>query len=101
VAPPPKTWDRNYTDDALEVKNTGGRVVLQVRVLSDRIQLQGEWWSKDGFGVRFVKIPDPVTGAMGGGITKLSIAINPDEPHIDPIFEYPSDSHFGQLRKAR
>jgi hypothetical protein len=35
VAPAPGTWDRNYTDDALEVIDPQGNVVLQVRVLPD------------------------------------------------------------------
>jgi hypothetical protein len=43
VAPPPQTCDRNYTKDRLEVIDPRG-VVLQVRVLSDNAQLQGEWW---------------------------------------------------------
>jgi hypothetical protein len=44
VAPPPRTWDRNYTDDALEVRDGRGLVVLQVRALIDCIQIQGLWW---------------------------------------------------------
>ena len=44
VAPPPQTWDRNYSDDALEVRDGSGRIVLQVRSLLDRIQIQGMWW---------------------------------------------------------
>ncbi|MEJ0092842.1 MAG: hypothetical protein WDN46_05280 [Methylocella sp.] len=43
VTPPPGTLDRNYTDDALEIRGAGGKIVLQLRVLQDRIQLQGEW----------------------------------------------------------
>jgi hypothetical protein len=100
VAPPPKTWDRNYTSDALEVKNVGGRVVLQVRVLPDRIQLLGEWWGSAGQGVRFAKFKEPTTGQTGGMFVPLRRNANPDEPHIDPIFKYPSDSHFGELKVA-
>jgi hypothetical protein len=44
VAPPPKTWDRNYNKNALEVKDETGNIVLQVVALPDRIRLQGEWW---------------------------------------------------------
>jgi hypothetical protein len=44
VAPPPKTWDRNYNKNTLEVKDETGNIVLQVRALPDRIQIQGEWW---------------------------------------------------------
>jgi hypothetical protein len=43
VVPPPGTFDRNYSSDALEVRDPLGRVVLQVVVLSDRIQIQGAW----------------------------------------------------------
>jgi hypothetical protein len=38
---PTRAWDRNYSGDALEVKDSRGYVVLQVRVLADRIQIQG------------------------------------------------------------
>jgi len=44
VAPPPKTWDRNYTDNALEVVNAEGYVVLQIKLLENIVQLQGSWW---------------------------------------------------------
>jgi hypothetical protein len=37
VAPPPKTWDRNYTDNALEVVNAEGYVVLQIKLLDFQI----------------------------------------------------------------
>lgn len=43
VSPPPNTWDRNYTDDTLEVKDDRSRIVLQVRALPDHIQIQDEW----------------------------------------------------------
>ena len=52
VNPPPGTWDRNYTDNALEVKDAKGDVVLQIRVLSDVIQLQGVWWVNFGINGR-------------------------------------------------
>src|SRR5262249_43353624 len=41
----PGAWDRNYSDDALEVKDDRGVIVLQVKVLPDRIQIQGGWWA--------------------------------------------------------
>ena len=46
---PGRSWDRNYSDDALEVKDARGLVVLQVRALADRIQIQGGWWVDMGF----------------------------------------------------
>jgi len=97
VAVPPKTFDRNYTDDALEIKNAQGRIVLQVKVLPDAIQLQGEWWGTAGQGVRLVANPDR---QQGGALMKvLSREQNPDNPRIEPMFEYPSDSHLGELKK--
>src|SRR2546428_13242392 len=34
VAPPPQTWDRNYSDDALEVRDARGQIILQVKALA-------------------------------------------------------------------
>jgi hypothetical protein len=36
-------WDKNYTDDSLEVKDGHGRVVLQVKLLPNIVQIQEEW----------------------------------------------------------
>ena len=57
VAPPPKTWDRNYDNDRLEVKNAKGQIVLQVRAFPDRIQILGEWWGQNGMGARIIRPP--------------------------------------------
>src|SRR5262249_2126474 len=69
VAPPPMTWDRNYSKDALEVRDPSGAIVLQIKVLPDRIQLQGEWKQKNGSAIRFVKM-------HGGGGGRLVISPN-------------------------
>jgi hypothetical protein len=78
----PSSWDRNYTDDALEVIGPDGRVMLQIRVLPDRIQIQGEWWDEGGSGIRI--------GTKGKDrsafITRLSREQNPDQPMIEPMF---------------
>jgi hypothetical protein len=96
VAPPPKTFDRNYTDDSLEVKNAKGKIVLQVKALVDRIQLQGEWWSDPVHGVRLIKSTDP---KMPGAFMMIFGEKNrPGPPDIEPIFLYPSDLHFGELK---
>lgn len=97
VARSPTTWDRNYTTDALEVKNAQGRVVLQIRVLPDRIRLQGEWWGRDGKGVRMLKAP------TSSGIRGMFIKLGRDtfgeqrHPEIAPMFRYPSALHLGEL----
>jgi hypothetical protein len=97
AAHPPQSWDRNYTDDTLEVKDAWDHIVLQVRALPDRIQLQGEWWEK-GEGFRLVKTVDPCSGKTGGLFVPLTKDNDHDEARIEPLFEYPSELHFGQLK---
>ena len=61
VAPPPRTWDRNYSKDALEVRDGKGAVILQVRAFSDQIQIQGIWRTSIGVNknVRLMIWKDP------------------------------------------
>ncbi len=93
-APPPAAWDRNYSNDAIEVKDARGKVVLQVRSLSDRIQIQAEWWGKNAQGVRLVSL-----GAQQGSLMVLldssdaQTNVNP----IKPLFLYPSETNLGKL----
>jgi hypothetical protein len=91
----PATWDRNYNDTALEVKDPTGHIVLQVKLLDDRIQLQGEWWTK-GKGIRVL-----AKSAGGGALMSAmgDVADRDRHPQIVPIFEYPSKLHLGELRK--
>lgn len=49
---PGRSWDRNYSDDALEVRDSRGLVVLQVRTYPDRIQIQGARWVDMGLNGR-------------------------------------------------
>jgi len=49
------SWEHNYSDDALEVKDERGRIVLQISILEDRVQIQGEWWHENGKGVRMMR----------------------------------------------
>jgi hypothetical protein len=98
VAPPPGTWDRNYSDDALEVKNPEGRIILQVRVLPDRIQLQGVWWTtfkNKSAELTLVQSPDP----KHEGALVMVRPIDGSQPivPIKPMFRYPSDLHLGEL----
>jgi len=96
VGRPPQTWERNYSRDALEVKDAFGDVVFQIRVVGDRAQIQGKWYDPTGqHGVIFVKSPDP---RRPGG---LMVFIVPGKPHDDvkivPMFRYPSALHMGEL----
>jgi energy-coupling factor transporter transmembrane protein EcfT len=99
VAPPPDTWDRNYSDDSLEVKDPSGAVVLQVRAFPDRVQMQGMWFVDLGPPngvIRFFILGAP----QSGGQIKLVPLANKDPlPVIPPMFVYPSDLHLGELRQ--
>jgi hypothetical protein len=95
VAPPPRTWDRNYSKDALEVKDETGRIVLQMKLLLDRVQLQGEWWKDEINGFGLFKANN-----NGGYITIFGPRFKRENaPMIEPLFVYPSDTHLGELRK--
>jgi hypothetical protein len=70
-------WDKNYTDDSLEVKDGRGRVVLQVRLLPDRVELQAEY-------------PDGDSGL-------LEVGFYNKEDGITPVFKYPSNEHWQEI----
>src|SRR5208282_3918828 len=89
-----QSWDFNYTSDTLEVKNGAGRIVLQIRVLPDRVQLQGESWDANGHGWRMVKEPKP---RGGGYLVPLTRDHDHDELRIVPIFKYPGERHMGEM----
>ncbi len=89
--------DKNYSDDSLEVLDTGGHVVFQMKLLADRVQLQGEWRDTLGNGVRLIDKPE---GKPGSGII---IWHNLDGEmktiaFIEAIFKYPSVNHWRELR---
>jgi len=103
VSPPPVTFDRNYTKDMLEVIDGKGNVVLQVRVLKDRIQLNGVFYDSHGNGI--VIFP-PEESDRGTKFPKDEhvgvIQLLPQNraytgKSIKPIFKYPSDLHLGEL----
>jgi hypothetical protein len=88
---PPYCLDKNYTQDVLEVKDSGGHVALQVRLLPDRVQVQGEWWDNQHQGVRVVALKGQA----------MWIPLGPLNQHLDeliiPIFKYPSKSHWREF----
>ncbi len=83
-------WEKNYTDNALEVKDAQGRVVFQLR-LRDIAEIQAEWWDKDGKGFRVVQVKDrpdsPDSGPKGFVIVLMTPVYHPDDPAIEPIFK--------------
>jgi hypothetical protein len=94
---PNNSFDRNYSSDALEVKAGDGDIVLQVKVLPDRIQLQAKFFASNGRGFAFVRSFDP--NRPGGMIEVLGN----DHPvflaKIEPMFKYPSERHLGEPAK--
>lgn len=99
VSPPPESWDRNYNDDTLEVKDASGDIVLQVRAFADHIQFQGVWWVE-----RFVNLGKTRIeiwenkSARPWSAEIYIIPTNGSPKPIDPVFNYPSAQHLGELR---
>jgi hypothetical protein len=91
--------DRNYNENALEVieidiDKDDADVIFQVRLLKDRIQVQGKFYDNNGF-CTIVKGKKGVSGIIG------VFGTNYHNPNIDltiePIFKYPSELHFGEM----
>ncbi len=92
---PNNIYDRNYSVNALEVKDSIGEIVLQVKHVGDKIQFQGKFYDDDGKGVALGKDP-----SGKGGIIEITGANHPQlELKIEPIFMYPSELHLGELIK--
>jgi hypothetical protein len=98
----PVVTDKNYTKDSLEVLDRRGHVVLQVRILPDRIQLAGEWRDDLGRGIRITTCHEPTcnceTGCLQSWIDRASeIRL---EGLISPQFLYPSKDHWRERVKS-
>lgn len=90
------SYDRNFTDNALEVKDSSGDIVLQVRLVEDRVQLQGKFYGPNGDAIAFGKGVD-ASGSLGG-IMEMTGPNNPVlKMKIQPMFLYPSELHLGEL----
>jgi hypothetical protein len=91
-------WDKNYTSDTLEVEDGREKVVLKVRILSDKVQLEGEWHDESGKGVRIADTHAPL---VEGGAQIINLQGFDDDPAaftIMPIFKYPSSENWGDFR---
>lgn len=82
-------FDRNYTDQALEVRDSAGKVVLQIFNHGSVIQLAGVFRSKDGRILKIIPNPDGAGGALFD--RKADSAYE-----ITAIFKYPSSLHPGE-----
>jgi hypothetical protein len=79
----------------LEIEDAAGHVVLQLKILKDRIRLQGEWWDTQGRGIRLTKgIPSDGSMVIPPGPQNQHI-----ESLIEPIFQYPSQEHWAEFKQ--
>jgi hypothetical protein len=97
VVSQPEIWDKNYTDNALEIKDNRGEVVLQIRFLPDRLQIAAEWRDQFGRGQEWAKCGKPPTGCVIPWSDARTESQN--EVAIEPIFQYPSSEHWGEYIK--
>ncbi len=86
--------DKNYSRDALEVKDGRDHIVFQLRLYPDRIQLQGEWFNDGGEDVLVVVDPNKKD-------TQIILKGSKYDPKIDaimigPVFQYPSSRHWAE-----
>jgi hypothetical protein len=93
--------DKNYTDNSLEVLDLRGHVVLQVTLLDDRVQIQGEWRDEFGKGCRLRQSSpeDPLHKGMEMGLEIWDNKQGEEyfEKTIPPRFKYPSNEHWREL----
>jgi hypothetical protein len=102
VNPPPKSWDRNYSTNALEVKDADGNIVFQIKLRAGGagvsggtvvLSFQGIFFDSDGNGVALTAN----NGGRGAWLTVLPKNAAVSIPVIQPLFEYPSSLHLGGL----
>ena len=90
---PAFTSDKNFDESSLEVKDTGGHVVLQITLFDDKVQVAGEFYDQNGRGKRLSE-----NRLRGSDLTPLD---NTQERvqyanTLAPMFLYPSITHLGQ-----
>ncbi len=84
-------WDRNYSQNALEIKDNTGDIIFQIRLIENRVQLQAKIYDSNGNGIG-------IHGDEKGGYIELTGINHPVlNFKIEPIFKYPSDLHLGEF----
>lgn len=103
VSPDPAACsDKNYNKNSLEVKDGRGQVVMQIVILRDRVQIQGEWHDEFGNGAKLIKNPDPNNGGALLSFWRNAEMEQQQAPLIiQPIFKYPSSEHWGELIETK
>lgn len=98
---PNNSFDRNYSTDSLEVKDSLGDIILQLRLVADRVQIQGRFYRSKS---KLYSI-EKVIGAEIGDEYEDDEWVNihlitkdfPAKLKIRPMFKYPSDLHMGKF----
>ena len=97
---PNSAFDRNYTEDALEIIGANGEVAFQIELVPEGARVQMKVYGADGecMGIWAAKDED---GELGG---IMHAAYTPEDiariPAICPMFKYPSELHFGEFADA-
>ena len=96
----PGVWDKNFNNDSLEVKDATGDIVLQIRVMPDRVRLQGKWYQRNGQRTILMEHSSARAPSLKAKI-KFG-RVNPQDDvdpglKIKPMFKYPSRLHMGEL----
>jgi hypothetical protein len=89
------SFDRNFTDEALEVEDSNGDIILQVRLVEGCVQLQGKLYGPNGEGVAICRGVS-ANGNPNGIIETTGKKHNRLMSQIVPMFRYPSESHLGE-----
>jgi hypothetical protein len=85
----PAIFDRNYTRDALEIRDKTGKVALQVANLGNTVDVAAIFHCKNDW----TYMVGPIAGE--GSAIELRRPGEPLTYEIPPICDYPSDLHFG------
>lgn len=84
----PAIFDRNYTQDVLEIRDKAGQVVLQVANLGNTIDVSAVFHCRSGWTYKVGRLP-------GGSGVELRPPGERLRTEITPICSYPSESHLG------
>lgn len=93
--PQPAIFDRNYTADALEIRDGSGRVALQVANLGSTVDVSAIFHCADGW----TYMAGPIGGA--GSAIELRPPGQGLQWEIPAICDYPSDRAFRILSRHR
>ena len=99
-------WDYNYSKNALEVKNSKGKIIFQILRLNDTVLLQGIIYRLKGPSITIAGVPfDSLNINSVFKIQKYCVTALSNKPfdsiNIDPIFRYPGELYTGEYEKPK